>query len=242
VPKCPTTGLSFESAEPDPKCPHCGCRHLERAVSDDTSGNWREELAHRVKGDSTEAIGLSAPDRSVSANLSKDGQLSISTKAKPRHGEVGTQEVCEKLIQRLNKEGRNWTDCRCTNTQDDDVDCRGSEGDKVLEIQVTRVVPGQHFWKDVSLAGSSEVNLNVEQAAEQLRMAIEKKSVVARKSLTLAIDAIETPGHVVELVVSKFRQLHGAWAKEQGFDEIWVVGPADLTYRLDTAHESRSEK
>lgn len=231
---CSTTGEKFEAEGPDPQCPKCGAKHFERTNKEDLSSSFFTELVGHMWGRFLEAIRVTSDaGRCITTDAHSGGCITNSTQAKPRHGETGNLEVCSKLIQRLNGDGDRWTNCTCSESSDDDVDCRAYEGARVLEVQIARAVYKRSFWAALARVGVARYSVNADEASDQMRDAIEKKRHVARKGLVLVLDSIETPGHITKHVLSSFHSRHGAWAKSLGFGAIWVVGPADLTFRLD---------
>jgi hypothetical protein len=101
-----------------------------------------------------------------------------------------------------------------------------------LNMQVTRALPEEDYR---ALADDGEIE-RIREAAdpvELLRRAIEKKHSRARADITLLIDG----RHAVDLAFLatpiNFDRMHGDWAREQGWESIWVVGPSFAT-RLDS--------
>jgi len=207
---CPKTGEMVEADGADARCPRCGAKHLTRAASEDLSSSFFAELVGHMRGRFVEAIRVSSDrGRSISTDAHSDGSIMNSTQAKPRHGETGNLEVCSKLLQRLERDGDHWTNCGCPGSSDDDVDCRAYDGEKVLEIQITRAVYKKSFWKALALFRLATYSSTADAAADELGQAIEKKRHLARKGFVLVLDSIETPSHVTDKVLSSFHSRHG---------------------------------
>lgn len=173
-----------------------------------------------------------------SADLYDDGRLVNRISGTPPQGETGSEQVCQILIEALNKQGANWGNPRkVTDKFREEVDCEASDEEKKLEIQIRRVAKQDEYHR---LSKNSEVDSqsNVDDAADMLENAISRKGKkygpTTRKRLVLALDAIEYSIYSLSPVVDSFRRRHGNSVSKLGFKEIWVVGPtANLTRRLD---------
>mgnify|MGYP000290360330 CR=1 FL=1 len=123
------------------------------------------------------------------------------------------------------------------------IDARASWGSGgYLNMQVTRALPDDDY-EDQAFAGEIERTRGATDAVQLLRGAIEKKTTRTRKhadisGITLLIDA----RHAVDLAFPAapliFDHAHGEWAREQGWDSIWAVGPSFAT-RLDRNQRER---
>jgi hypothetical protein len=169
--------------------------------------------------------------------------VSHSYEGKRRPSEADNVDICNILITRLNQDGSNWQNCRNASSGGDEVDCEAYDGPNVLKIQITRSEYDTSFWRNIGTKGTaSNVYPSIEDAADALRNVIREKSekkivtLSQRSNILLALDATETPSHVLDVVVRSFRERHGQAARSLGFRGIWVVGPfAHLTFRLDVS-------
>jgi hypothetical protein len=197
----------------------------------------------------TEAVRVSdgSSGRSVTADLSNDGILTLRLTAKRRQNEQGNDEVCRILSERLNKGGRDgspWQtilDPKDLGKPEEGIDriLVGSR-DARLNIQITRAGHDPSFWRLINRFTPTTREVNVDEYVAELKQAIEKKSnLSSRSEIVLALDAIET-GHAFLSVTTRFTERHGPWARQVDFKAIWIVGPtAELTQRLDVESPPR---
>jgi hypothetical protein len=198
-------------------------------------------VARKISSDNTEAIRVADDQqRSSEADVDRQGNLRHSITGKSPRGEEGSCAICSLLVERLNKTGGNWG----LPTKPDHeygVDCDTTDGLAALHIQVTRL-PDRSMWAGLGRHGAFSKKTTVEQAADDLRQAIRHKQSIPplqRSAVTLAIDAMDVPGHAVPSVAEVFRKRHGAEVSRLGFQSIWVVGPtADLVEQLDRSLHS----
>jgi hypothetical protein len=197
-------------------------------------------------GGSGEAIRINdSKGESVTADQEDDGSVHFGVKGTTRQGESGNLEVCRILIDRLNRDGERWEEPIASSgdsRKEDGVDCKAYDGDRVLNVQITRAHRHPDLWRD--LARFHKVTVpptTADNAADDLLCAITEKAsnkIVTpgqRQELVLALDATQTPIHVFQDVVRSFLRRHGSWARGLGFRGIWVIGPtAEITFRLDT--------
>ena len=152
------------------------------------------------------------------------------------HGESDTLKVCATLIGRLNLDGDQWGAPLKPEGPEEGIDCVTSDGAQRLPIQVTRAVD-KRLWSALGSSGSATEQLTVGNAADDLRKAIRRKESIPsrrRAGMVLALNAVDTPGHALSVVVKIFRQRYGTEIRALGFRAVWVVGPtAALTMRLD---------
>ena len=101
----------------------------------------------------------------------------------------------------------------------------------------------RELWRELNLQGKFENRESREEdLAKLLKEAISKKAKdhkipqSIRKSLVLALDANRLPIMGFTDVIEKYHVLYEDWTKEQGFKEVWLVGPNDsLVKRLDAS-------
>jgi hypothetical protein len=190
-------------------------------------------VARKISTEGTEAI-RGEDQRRSSADIDIDGKLSYIIKGSSPQGETGSIEVCKALIECLNKEGSHWREPRPIDFSDD-YDCIAYDGSQELHIQVTRALE-ERLWRLLANEGKAgEEHITVKEAADDLWHAIEKKKDYGDKgNIILAIDARDTPGHALQVVVESCWQRHKMEIRELGFKAIWVVGPIEeLIIQLD---------
>lgn len=180
--------------------------------------------------------------QSVSANVAHDGTVDFSIRGKSRQGEVGVVQVCRILVDCLNQGGARWEGLEAVGDEggraEQGIDCEARDSERILKIQVVRAEADAGVWRALAREGQTSGRLSLEQVADSLRRAIEKKATRTpprdRLTLTLALDATETASHAFERVRDHFLTRHGVWARELGFAGIWLVGPnIALTSQLD---------
>ena len=195
------------------------------------------------KEGATEAVRISDSEgQAIAADAREDGSVDYSASGKSRQGETGNTEICQILVNRLNRDGANWGTpidvTKILGRREEGIDCEAKDGEKVLKIQVTRAERDPKFWKELNTSnGASRIKI-FEELADDLRYRIQAKvgriPPKQRKELILALDATDTPGYAFQQVIDSFHNRYGDWAVEQGFLGIWVVGPnVTLTSRLD---------
>lgn len=116
-------------------------------------------------------------------------------------------------------------------TDDDRVDARApwASGDHLL-MQVTRALRGGDYEAQ-SKRREIERSRRALESVELLRAAIERKRKRARRDITLLIDGREA----VDLALPAptfFVREYGDWARTEGWQSIWSVGPS-FAKRLD---------
>jgi hypothetical protein len=199
----------------------------------------QDSFVANSKGGAEQALRVADEQRSAAANLTKDSRLTSSLTARPRPGETANAEVCKILIARLNQDGGTWSRCDCGKRKRvDEVDCTAFNADgKELKMQITRAAQDKTLWTPSGEFCGKDRDQSVNDAVEELRSAIKEKSrlpAVQKADLVLVLDAIETPGHVMDQIVNSFRKNYGTWLKALKFKQVWIVGPNEsLTYRLD---------
>ena len=180
---------------------------------------------------------------SVSANVLDNGSIDYSIRGRSRQNEEGIFDVCNILIKRLNRDGASWHDLEDMSQpkayNEQGIDCQAQDGDKKLQIQVTRAETDQRVWRTLAQTGESSIALPADKASDALRIAIQKKASTIptseRQQIILALDATETPSYVFQPVIHLFTLNHGEWAKQLRFQGIWLVGPIEsLTTQLDS--------
>jgi hypothetical protein len=238
---CRSCGYSGSWDDGQP-CPQCGLRNISQSLSDPFVVKEEVTATGQTAGEIT-AIRHEGEERSVSADVNKEAStIAGSIRAPRRQNEFANQEVCVRLLQRMNLDAgmSKWTRCECTRKKDsrkpDEVDCiaYSADGTETLRIQVTRAVKDRRFWQPAP--GTTMVdrryNRSIDQAASEIKRAIGAKLYDAKEArkLLLALDALETPGHVLQAVVQR---IDPVWIASREFKEIWLVGlTADLCVRL----------
>ncbi len=203
--------------------------------SSSTSGRL---VARKISKDGTEAIRVADDQgRSSAADVDDKGNIQTSIKGPSPRGEEGALNACALLIERLNLEGSNWSKPSRPVGNDRGIDCESADGEKKLQIQVTRLNDSA-MWAALARDGSVKRPNTIDSAADDLRRAISHKEDIPssiRSEVTLAIDAIDTSAHIVQTVAEQFKKKYGSDVGSLGFHSIWVVGPVvRLVFRLDT--------
>ncbi len=195
-------------------------------------------VGRKLSNDGTEAIRVAdSQKRSSATDLDTSGQLSYTIAGVSPRGESDTLDVCRTLIQRLNMSGEQWGAPTVPEGPEGGIDCVVKDGQQALYIQVTRAVSTQDVWRQLGRLGSATATATVQRAADDLLGSIQKKVIqipqAQRSNLLLALDAMDTSGHALEVVIHDFQKRHRAAVRALGFQAIWVVGPlAELTRRL----------
>jgi hypothetical protein len=171
------------------------------------------------------------------ADQVNDQLVRYQIKGVSRQGETGVLKVCSILIERLNSLGASWHPPKRPDGPEGGVDCVTTNGSESIEIQVTRAVSNKETWKLLNAAGFVNRDRTVQDAADDLRLAIKKKETMPSKQrmdVLLALDATETSSHTLPAVLDSFRGRYRSEVKALGFKAIWVVGPVvALTLRVD---------
>lgn len=177
---------------------------------------------------------------SSSSDLEPDGSVTYAMTGRPPQNEAGSSEAAYALVSRLNSDGANWGNpIELPQDQGRDIDCEARDGNRLLKMQVTRVMYSDDGYRMLGSTGRmSGCALTGEQLAQQIRKSIQKKakkiSHPQRKALTLVIDALDAPGFVLSSVIREFDGLYGSWSRELGFESIWIVSRfPELTTKLD---------
>ena len=232
------TNIATENRSP---CPCCGS--TSRLFTVQTGGNIAPSgrlVGRKLSNDGTEAIRVSdSQKRSSATDLDTSGQLSYSIEGASPRGESDTLDVCRTLIHRLNMSGGQWGAPTVPDGPEGGIDCVANNGQQALYIQVTRAVSKQDIWRQLGRLGNATATATVQRAADDLFWCVQTKAQkiphAQRSNLLLALDAMDTPGHALEVVIQDFQKRYGGAVRALGFQAIWVVGPlAELTRRLDT--------
>ncbi len=153
----------------------------------------------------------------------------------PSKGEENSLPTCRTFVTVLRREfGLAVEDPEAVPQKEDDrVDARANwASGGSLRMQVTRALPGADYEAQRH-AGEVERTRDSQDSVELLRRAIEKKRNRVRGDITLLIDG----RHAADLALpapTVFAHQHGEWAREQGWESVWVVGPG-FAKRLDWA-------
>ncbi len=183
--------------------------------------------------------------KTLDSDFNEEG-VKHRAKATGQHGETGVLDTCKELIKKMNSEGSNWGEpedlSKKGGKHEQGIDCVAEDttnSEIKLQMQVTRAITDQDYWKDLSPKRGVEIETTYEQCANELFDTIMKKAKSMtpdiRKDITMVLDAsiAQYLGH--EAVVSKFQELYGTKIQALRFKEVWVVGhDEDLTYRLDS--------
>lgn len=215
-------------------------KHTEMVIADGI------RITDHVSGTVTrqgEAVGFSESlrdGRAAHGNLNADGSLDHGLTGSPSKGEHGTLETCRTLVGILNEPLAQWIlpDALCDTLAH--VDCRAEHIDgqqPALNIQVVRAIADPSYWAQQAIHGKGEHTEGLSDGAAYLQRAIALKAdripASARPGIVLALNAIDAPALAFGAVVTAFASEHSGWAREQGFAQIWIVGPnRHLTHQL----------
>lgn len=231
------------SADGEKVCPNCECTDfdIDVKVSDvvevkDQFSGIGEREGRKIGFRESERDG-----RITSADQTDDGTFTFSIQGTSPQGEQDTLHTCKLLIAAMNIAGGDWSYPKSGEGVDDCVVTNKSSPNRKLTIQVTRAIPDQNLWEQLSHHESySEINISCDQLVNHLLEAIMKKAndreipVSSRQGLTLALDATRLPVLGFDDVIQEFRSQYGGWAHSLGFESVWLVGPQPpLVWRLD---------
>jgi hypothetical protein len=209
------------------------CEQLCRVVPT-THADGRRELtdiycengACSLRGRDQRLIGT--PHDEVRWN--NDGTFTHSAEGAPDQNEENVRRVAGVFLDAGQRAGMMLADFRVTepdSKRETGVDCEllDGVGTVVLKLQVTRA-PMNDFWK-AQRQGRAEQTLSPEEAAELLKMAIERKRLSAAIDVDLVIDGT----HAAQLAFLSEQLLatrEPEWLSAQGWRAIWVVGTSWL--------------
>lgn len=237
VPLDERSDLPIEERQPCPRCGSLG-RFVNRQHQDEvkTTSRMTGHKQDATGSPEGEAVRVSGPgERVAAADFGMNESVPYGIAGPTPRGEEGACETAQLLVERLRQGGETWDDP--VEVDDQDVDCWARSGDRVLSIQVTRVL-GVRFWRSLGREGKASEDRTADQAVDELMAAIAAKArrlpSVQRAVLVLALDARDTPAFALRGVVSRFHERHGQKVTTLGFRGVWVVGPTvDLVARLD---------
>lgn len=175
--------------------------------------------------------------RIISSDLNQNGSVISSMQLKIRSGEGNVPIVGRILAERLSNEKTKWqlsTDASLPI----DIDCRLTNENDFIDIQVTRADARRNIYKSVQTQGRYIETSQISQLSTIIKEAIESKAAripeAQRISQVLALDATDTPNLSLDPIIESFRQAYGEWLRSLSFYAVWIVGPnANLTSRLD---------
>jgi hypothetical protein len=212
---------------------------IHHVFDDDVASGYESAVVDGLgrDGDERIAVDRGGPDpRVASANAFAAGPITDRIEGKASHKDHAELRVAQYLVQRLNQLGEDWHDpqvLRASSRDERGVDCvaRDSDG-RPLQIQVTTTE--REAWKQLADVLCIERSAANDAVVEAVRTAIDCKATQADPDVVLALDATDSVRAAFRSVAGKFRDQHGRWAAEIGFQEIWLVGPAvGLVHRLD---------
>jgi hypothetical protein len=178
--------------------------------------------------------------RAAHGDLNASGSLDHGLIGSPSKGEDGTLETCRMLVSILNEPLAQWILPVALSDSLAHIDCRAESIDAQqppLDIQVVRAMTDPEFWAQMAIHRKGERTEDVKIGADYLHAAIVLKAAripsPSRSGIVLALNAIDAPALGFDAVVASFVLTYGEWARQQGFAEIWVVGPnRQLTHQL----------
>lgn len=234
---CSKCGSSLRDHEE--RCPKCG---TVMKTSRDVAGISVVDVAFLEVMQDERIVGRRVSERTPfgagAVELREDASIHVVITGKARQGEEGTLEVCRILIARLKRDGGGWGDPKYPVTRsrhERGADCEAQDNaGNLLQIQITRAERDREFWARLSKKKHTEkFYANLDALTGTWRAAIEAKAGLSgRDKILLALDETEASA-ALPIAVDYFRE-RGAWARERGFREIWVVGASpEWTNRLD---------
>lgn len=176
------------------------------------------------------------PGLRSTAELTDQGQITLTATGPSPQNEEDALEICARLVRASNSTGAAWC-VPVEGIQDIDGYATNAAG-AMLEMQVVRASNNGKMWQEINRAGSATVAYDVAAAAGELIGAIRKKaakySAKQKKAITLVLDAGRTPSLTFQNVFNAFRREHLEECQKAGFAQVWVVGSHDsLVERLD---------
>jgi hypothetical protein len=190
------------------------------------------------------------PDQYSAAEADENGMVSSWINGNPVQGENDIASVGRVLVEAMNAHGGQWelADVHPVGA----VDCflrHQLDPTRKLEVQVVRAIVDSKFYRKLKSAKSVvEVHLDPEEIAGRLFAAVTKKaerySMLQRRELVLALDAMRVSVCTMSSVVDAYRCNFGQRSHDLGFAEVWLVGPVDsMTQRLNGKdHEAPSRR
>jgi hypothetical protein len=242
---CPDCQTNLDDTPVDDPCPKCGGSRRSAVALPGVAAARVEVPSPRLIAESNfpdgskETVVGSAEFRSTT-HSSSSGELGHEFTGRPVRGESDVLQVCESLQEALRRRGVTLVGTFRTPTgPEGGVDAKGDTADgSVLRVQVIGVID-QQTMAELGREGRASSDKDVMRLADEVCTAIRKKvasyPASVRGGVTLALDAIRSPGHATAGVVEALRS--GPCMeilRESGFHEIWLVGPtADHAYQLD---------
>ena len=226
-------------------CPKCGStqREMDGEIHEKTRVKDHVALLDERNGKIVGFRESEREGRAAAADINDDGTHYYSIKGTSPQGEEDTLPTCRQLIMALNKIGGSWTEPRLGEGVEDCVATNRNDTSDRISIQVIRAIVSDELWRELNLEGKFEDRESREKdLAKLLKEAIAKKAndrkipKSIRTSLVLALDANRLPIMGFTGVIEKYHDLYEDWTKNQGFKEVWLVGPDNsLVKRLDTS-------
>jgi len=167
------------------------------------------------------------------------GELSHELRGQPVRGESDVLQVCRSLQEALPRTGVEIVGgFHIPQGRETGIDAEGeTTTGSVVRVQVVGVI-AQETMAALGRDGQVSSRKNANELALDICNAIEKKSAAypstQREEVTLALDVIRSPGHVVpEVIMAVTSDPCVQILRSSGFDSIWLVGPTgSLTYQL----------
>ena len=228
-------------AEP---CPECGGSRRSAAAAPGEARATVEVPSPRVTAESNFADGskdtvVGSADVRSTTSRSSSGEPSHEFTGQPVRGESDVLQVCESLRGALKRRGITVVGKFRTPTgREGGIDAEGDAADgSVILVQVIGVID-QRTMAKLGREGRASSKRDFVELADEVCAAIEKKigayPRTQRSEVTLALDAIRSPGHAASEVVDAL--IGGPCTdiiRSSGFQAIWLVGPTvDLTHLL----------
>lgn len=162
-----------------------------------------------------------------------DWSARCTTFGRPSRGEANTLPTCVIFVGVLRQQFRLALGDPEPVAQSDDaqVDARSAWARSGhLCMQVTRALPSEDYEMQAR-DGQIERTRDQRTSVELLRRAIARKRERARRDITLLIDG-RNAADLAFPAPTVFAHDHGPWARAQGWESIWVIGPS-FAKRLD---------
>jgi hypothetical protein len=242
---CPDCRTNLDATPVGDPCPKCSGSRRSAVALPEAVPMRVEVLSPRVIAESNfddgskGAVVGSADFRSTTYRSSSGERHEFT--GRPVRGESDVLQVCESLQEALRRRGVTMVGkFRAPTGPESGVDAEGdTAAGSVLRVRVIGVID-QQTMAELGREGRSSSEKDVLQLADEVRAAIKKKidsyPASVRRGVTLALDAIRSPGHATAEVVEALRSGScSEMLRSTGFDEIWLVGPTDHVYRLDNS-------
>jgi hypothetical protein len=179
-----------------------------------------------------------------SIECSHDGIISTSVQQALASKEQSETAAAQAILNALNDRGGDWGPAERLSGPEVGVDRiayartvtdrRRARPDQICKMQVTKGLKENLLWRALAISRSHD-GYPFDAAVAAMKAALagkESKPAGKRDNIILVLDAMEVLIDAIEPAIEAFRGRHGEWARSLGFQEIWVAGPFDWSFRL----------